>query len=92
MSGTTEIVVLGAVAFLSGIFVFHAWRHRQRADALGAAVAAIKAQREMLEQKTTVAIAEAALARKEVDKKAQELALAQKSISDLGVRQVETKT
>jgi hypothetical protein len=46
----------------------------------------------MLEQKTAVAIAEAKLAGKESDKKAQELAAAQKATSDLGIRQVETKT
>jgi hypothetical protein len=46
----------------------------------------------MLEQKTTVAIAEAGYPGKESDKKAQELAVAQKATSDLGVRQVETKT
>jgi hypothetical protein len=64
----------------------------QRADALSAAAAAIEAPREMLEQKTTVAIAEAGLPGKEADKKAQELVMAQKAISELGVRQVGTKT
>ncbi len=91
MSGTTEIVALAAIAALAVTFFFHAWRQSQRADALSAAVAAIKAQRETLEQKTKAAVAEVELAGKEADKKAQELVMAQKAISELGIRPVETK-
>jgi lysozyme family protein len=84
-------VGVALASVIVGIFFVHAWRHRQRADALGAAIAAIKAQREMLEQKTKAAIAEAELVAKEADKKAQELVMAQKVISELGIRPVETK-
>lgn len=84
-------VGVAVASVIVGIFFFHAWRHRQRADALGAAIAAIKAQHEMLEQKTKAAIAEAELAGKEADKKTQELVMAQKAISDLGIRPGEAK-
>ena len=78
------LVGVAVASVIVGIFFFHAWRHRQRADALGAAIAAIKAQHEVLEQKTKDAVAEAA-------KTTQELAAAQKAINELGIRPEETK-
>ncbi len=77
-------VAVASASVLVVIFFFHAWRHRQRADALGAAVTALKAQHETLEQKTSAASAE-------VDKATHELEMAQKAISELGLRPGETK-
>jgi lysozyme family protein len=94
LHGGGSIALTVGVALASvivGIFFFHAWRHRQRADALGAAIAAIKAEHEMLEQKTKAAIAEVELAGKEADKKTQEFVMAQKAISELGIKAGETK-
>jgi lysozyme family protein len=92
MSPVAIVILIAMAAAGTGIFFFHAWRQRQRADALGAAVADLKAQHEMLEQKTKAALAEADLAGKEAAKKAQELATAQKAIGELGARSEETKT
>jgi lysozyme family protein len=75
-----------------GILFLHAWRHGQRADALSGAIAAVKAQHEVLKQKTKAAVAVAELAEKEADKKAQELAMARKAISELGIKAEDTKT
>jgi lysozyme family protein len=85
MSGTTNAILIFIVV-LAGIYFFYSWRQGQRADALSAAVADLKVQREALDQKTKAAAMQADLAAKEAANRQQEVALAQKAISELSAK------